>query len=131
MPICQDSADENCIDRKLAVTYALLCHLARLYSEYCVRRGGRWVPAGAVAVQPLNFRLNKLLEGFSDSPLRRWLKAVGGVEVARILSSRGLSDVTAALKLLPEPVKVGEMEMLAISCDGVRRLACELVARLA
>ena len=129
IPICRGARDEgDCITEELAVAYALLCHMAKLYSEYCEKT--QWIPAGALAVRQMNFYFKKMFFGFDGGRIAEHLRRMGGLAVARKLMAKLMRDIVIRLRMSVYLVNVGGMETSAVPCNVVRELACELADRL-
>jgi len=130
IPICRGTRDEgDCITEELAVAYALLCHMAKLYSEYCEKM--QWIPAGVLAVRQMNFYFKKMFFGFDGGQIAEHLRRMGGLAVARKLMAKLMRDIVMRLRTSVYLVNIGGMvESSAVPCSVVRELACELADRL-
>jgi hypothetical protein len=111
----------------LAVTFALACHLAKLYATYCVK--GSWVPAGALAVGWGGFNIRKLLAGFGGA-LAEELKKAGGLAIAKKLMTKQLAPITQSLIYSAADADVGGVLAKAVPCGAVLDAYCRLKSLL-
>jgi len=111
----------------LAATLALACHLAKLYATYCAK--GSWVPAGALAVNWGGFNIRKLLANFGGT-LAEELKKVGGLAVAKKLTTKRLSPITLMLIYSVSDADIGGAVVKAVPCGAVLDAYCKLRALL-